>query len=98
MASSTNVSELVLAPKGLAVSEELRCLAHLVEDACPCKTHVSFSFDQALHIAVDVRTLEEVNIVESMLPRLAGGVFQHVSRTSIPNHAFLKRVTATVNR
>lgn len=98
MVSSANVSELVLAPKELAVTEELRDLAHLVEDACPCKTKVSFSFDEALHIAIDVRTIEEVNIVETTLPMLAGGVFQHVMRTSIPNHAFLKRVTATVYR
>jgi hypothetical protein len=98
MASSANVSELVLAPKDLAVTHELLGLAHLVEDACPCKTKISFSFDHALHIAVDVRTLEEAHMVEAMLPRLAGGVFQHVNRSAIPNHAFLKRVTATVNR
>lgn len=98
MAHSANVSELVRAPRGLAVTEELHSLAHLVEEACPCPTRISFSFDHALHIAVDVRTFEEVHIVEATLPGLAGGIFHDVNRTAIPNHAFLKRVTAIVNR
>jgi len=98
MASLAHVSELALPQRTLAVTEELRSLAHLVEEACTCKTRISFSFAQALQIAVDVRTLEEVHMVEATLPRLAGGVFRDISRAAIPNHAFLKRVTATVNR
>lgn len=98
MSNMANVSELVFTTKGLPVTDELLRLAHMVEDACPCKTQVSFTFDHALRIAVDVRTLEEVHIVESTLPQLAGGVFQNIMRSATPHHAFLKRITATVNR
>lgn len=98
MASLANVSEIVFATKGLPVTEELQHLAHLVEDACPCKTHITFSFEHGLRIAVDVRTFEEVHLVETTLPQLAGGVFQNLTRSATPHHAFLKRVSATVNR
>jgi hypothetical protein len=77
MSNMANVSEIVFTTKGLPVTDELLHLAHMVEDACACKTQVSFSFDHALRIAVDVRTLEEVHIVESILPQLAGGVPEH---------------------
>jgi hypothetical protein len=98
MSNLTNVSEIVFTTKGLPVTDELLRLAHMVEAACACKTQVSFSFDHALRIAVDVRTFEDVHIVESILPQLAGGVFQNIMRSATPHHAFLKRVTATVDR
>jgi hypothetical protein len=98
MASLANVSEIVFTTKGLPVTDELLRLAHMVEEACPCKTQVSFSFDHGLRIAVDVRTFEEVHIVETTLPQLAGGVFQNITRSATPHHAFLKRVSAAVNR
>jgi hypothetical protein len=98
MTNVAEISDLVPTGKSMAVSEELHRLAQLVEDACPCKTQISFSFAQDLRIAVDVRTFEEVHIVEATLPRLAGGAFHDITRSATPHHAFLKRVCATVNR
>jgi len=96
--SDSNVAELALAPRTSPISDELRALIHLVEDACPCPMQVSFSFGHELKISIDVRTLEEVHMVETTLPRLAGGLFDNISRSAIPHHAFLKRVSATVHK
>ncbi len=98
MANLANVSPIVRGPKSTPVSDELQALIHMVEDACPCPMQVSFTFTHELRIAIDVRTLEEVHMVETALPGLGGGIFDHITRAAIPHHAFLKRVSATVNR
>lgn len=98
MAQLAEITEMMPVGRTIAVCEELHRLAQMVEDACPCKTQVSFSYTRDLHLAVDVRTFEEVHMVEAILPRLAGGAFCDITRSATPHHAFLKRVCATVRR
>ncbi len=98
MASLANVSPIARGPRNTPVTDELQALIHMVEDACPCPMQVSFSFSHELRIAIDVRTFEEVHMVEAALPGLGGGIFDHITRAAAPHHAFLKRVSATVHR
>ncbi len=85
-------------PRSTLVSDELGKLMALLRASCPSDAVITFLYDGALHVRIDVRTLEEVVAIELMLPRLAAGVFHGVQRGRAPNHSFLHRVTALVER
>ncbi|WBO21671.1 hypothetical protein [Sphingomonas abietis] len=85
-------------PPSTAVSDELRKLMALLSDSLPHDAAISFLFDTRLHVRIDVRQLEQVQAIEMMLPTLGGGIFHDVQRGQAPNHSFLHRVTALVDR
>lgn len=92
------VEQLPGQTRSTVVSSELGKLMDLLRASSPADAVISFLFDGALHVRIDVRTLEEVIAVELMLPSLAGGVFVGIQRGRAPNHSFLHRVTALVER
>lgn len=80
------------------VSEELDRLLALLRAALPSDAAISFLFDGHLRLRVDVRKIEEVMAIEMLLPTLGGGIFHGVQRGQAPNHSFMHRVTALVDR
>ncbi|PTD26352.1 hypothetical protein CV103_04550 [Sphingomonas fennica] len=67
-------------------------------DACPPEAIVSFHYESALHVHIDVRNLEHVTIVEALLPTLGAGIFHDIQRGNSPQHPFFHRVSARVDR
>jgi hypothetical protein len=85
------------------VSAELTKILDALRVACPAHAEISFDFDGALHVHVDVRNLEDVARIESILPTLYMGlptlymgIFDDIRRNSIPHRPFFHRVSATV--
>ncbi len=92
------VGRLPSQPRSTIVSEELGKLMALLREACPADAAISFLFDTMLHVRIDVRTLEQVVAVEMILPTLGAGTFHNIQRGQAPNHSFMHRVTALVER
>ncbi|ARS27671.1 hypothetical protein [Sphingomonas sp. KC8] len=92
------VERIPSAPRPNIVSDELRRIAAMLIDACPPETDVSFHFEDALYVHIDVRNLEHVTIVEAILPKLGAGIFHDIQRGSAPHRPFFHRVSARVDR
>ena len=84
--------------RSMVVSDELNRLMEMLRSACPDEARISFEFDDALRVHIDVRELEDVMAVEALLPTLGQGMFHDVERGLTPHHAFLHRATALVDR
>jgi hypothetical protein len=84
--------------RSTVVSDELDKLLTLLRDSLPREAAISFLFDGKLHLRIDVRQLEQVLAIEMVLPTLGGGIFHDVQRGQAPNHSFMHRVTARVDR
>jgi hypothetical protein len=85
-------------PQSTVVSDELGKLMTLLSASLPKEAAISFLFDTRLRVRIDVRQLEQVLAIEMVLPTLGGGIFHDVQRGQAPNHSFLHRVTALVDR
>lgn len=84
--------------RSTVVSDELGKLLALLRDSLPAEATISFLFDGRLQVRIDVRKLEQVLAIEMILPTLGGGIFRDIQRGQAPNHSFMHRVTARVDR
>jgi hypothetical protein len=80
---------------GLVCSELSRLKTMLLAEL-PFAREVSFEFDTALRVHIDVRSRDEVAQVEGILPMLGGGLFRDLRRAAKPRHPFMQRVSAVV--
>lgn len=80
------------------ISDELNKILNIMREATPKNSIISFDFDGKLHVHVDVRDLEEVMMIEAILPKLGIGLFQDIKRGMTPHQAFRHRVSALVDR
>jgi hypothetical protein len=94
--SESSIEHLPSQPRSNIVSAELTKILDALRVACPAHAEISFDFDGALHVHVDVRNLEDVARIESILPTLYMGIFDDIRRNSIPHRPFFHRVSATV--
>ncbi len=93
-----NVEQMPAPAKSAIVSDELNRIAGAVRAIAPRDAAISFEFSRKLEINIDVRTLEDVARLETLLPTLCGGIFSRVERGPVDNHPFLHRLTALVDR
>ncbi|WFL76169.1 hypothetical protein P7228_09160 [Altererythrobacter arenosus] len=93
-----NIEEIATRSHAKPVTEELSKLKEALKSEFPKAVWIEFEFRQQLRIHIDVRTIEEVTLIEARLPALCGGAFSGVFSGRTPNHAFLHRVTASVDR
>lgn len=78
------------------VTEELNRIVALVREACPENAEVCFDFDGRLHVHIDVRKLEDVTLVQAVLPDVGMGMFSNLSLGKTPNRPFSHRISALV--
>ncbi len=81
----------------MAVSDELGKLTSILRDVCPAEAVISFDYNGALHLHVDVRLIEDVTKIEALLPSLCGGIFHGAQRRMTARHSFFHRVSANVS-
>jgi len=81
----------------MAISEELGRLTRALREICPPDGVISFEYKGALHLHIDVRRLEDVNNIESMLPSLCGGIFHGIRRGMTAHHSFFHRISSLVS-
>jgi len=94
----SSVASIVPAARATPINDELGALRDLVTEICPYDATVAFAFTDRLRLTIDVRTLEEVAALETLLPGLAGGVLTGVTRGATPGHSFRRRLIANVER
>ncbi len=81
-----------------AVSDELARILELLDREFPQAVEIGFTFAGKLQVHIDVRSLEEVTVLDAKLPSMGGGLFSDVRYGGTPGHAFLHRVSALVAR
>lgn len=81
------------------VSGELGKLMDIIKASCPEATSVRFDFDGKLRVHIDVRSRDEIAVIESVLPTLGGGgLFYGLTLGATPHRPFHHRITAFVDR
>ena len=90
--------EQMPAARSTIVSDELNRIQGAVLSVCPTDSDVTFEFDGKLRINIDVRQLDDVARIETLLPTLCGGIFSDMQRGLVDNRPFFHRVTALVAR
>ena len=80
------------------VSDELGRLMGVLREHCGPEAVITFQFDGKLHVHIDVRDIEEVARLESILPALCGGAFSELQRGLSAHHSFFHRISARVAR
>lgn len=80
------------------VSEELGRIRSAVQALSPADAAIGFEYDGRLRINIDVRSLEDVARLETLLPGVCEGLFSNMRRGLVEHHPFLHRLTATVAR
>nr|WP_246359792.1 hypothetical protein [Stakelama sediminis] len=96
-ASESGVERLPT-PRKSSVTNELNAILLMLKEACPEKTVITFDFDGALRVHLDVRATQDIWKIEGLLPTLGGGIFRDIKRGSTPHHPFFHRVSAVVDR
>ena len=96
--NADGVERIPAKPRTQAVSDELRRIKESLVAACPPEAIVTFQFDDALSVHIDVRSLEHVTVVEALLPAMGAGMFHDLQRARAPNRPFFHRVSALVDR
>ncbi len=81
----------------MAVSDELGRLTSMLREVCPTEAVISFDYNGALHLHVDVRLIEDVTKIEALLPSLCGGIFHSAQRRMTARHSFFRRVSFSVS-
>lgn len=92
------VERIPAKPRQQIVSDELRRLRDALLAACPPEAEVSFQFENALHVHIDVRNVEHMTMVEALLPGMGAGLFSDLQRGDSPHRPFFHRITARVDR
>ena len=81
----------------MAISEELGRLTRMLRVVCPAEAMISFEYNGALHLHVDVRLSEDASGIEALLPSLCGGIFHSAQRRMTARHSFFHRVCPRVS-
>src|SRR4051794_36128492 len=78
--------------------DELTKLTDILHGVCPSDAVITFEFAGALHVHIDVRTLEDMTRLETLIPSLAGGAFYDIQRGLAARRSFFHRLSASVAR
>jgi hypothetical protein len=97
-AATASVEQMPTPARSMIISDELNRIMGAVRSVCPEDADLSFGFDGKLQMHIDVRKLEDVARVETLLPTLCGGIFSNLQRGLVDNRPFFHRVTALVER
>jgi hypothetical protein len=97
-AANPVVEPISAASRPLIVSDELARITTAVSAIAPQDADITFEYDGKLRINIDIRKLEDLAKVETLLPGLCGGIFSNLQRGLVENHPFLHRLTALVDR
>jgi len=97
-AAQASVDQLPIPARSTIITDELTRLTGAVRAVSPKDANVTFDFDGALEIHIDVRNLEDIARLEVLLPTLCGHIFANCRRGSVDNHPFFHRLTASVDR
>ena len=97
-ASVASVERFPALPQSNSVTDELNAILSLLRQAFGEEHLISFDFDVALHVHIDVRKKEEVTLVQAILPTLGAGLFYGVALRGTPNRPFYHRISALVAR
>jgi transcriptional regulator of NAD metabolism len=92
------VERLPSATQSTAVSDELNRILTMLREICPKNAVISFDFDGQLHVHIDLRSREDVTVIERLLPSLGLGLFHRISLGETPHHPFFHRISALVAR
>ena len=79
---------------GEKVSPYLLCQPRILREVCPPESVISFEYDGALRLNIDVRRVEDVARIEALLPSLCGGIFHGAQRRLTARHSFFHRISA----
>ena len=93
-----DVERIHAPPPPTTVSDELGKLMGTLREHCGPEAVISFQFDGKLHVHIDVRDMEEIARLESILPSLCGGAFSELQRGLAAHHSFFHRLSARVAR
>src|SRR3954449_1567835 len=93
-----NVEEIFGLTDSTPVSDELQRLPAVLEPLCPEDSVITFDFHGKLRLHIDIRSFEEMTLVERLLPTMCGGIFRDVHRGMSTKHSFFHRLTAVVGR
>lgn len=91
-------AEGVSGRKAAFVSEELTRILDIVRENAPCDAKVSIEFDGRLHLHVDVRHGEEIEVLKKVLPMIGKGIFHTIEVGATPHHPFFHRISALVDK
>ena len=81
----------------MVVSDELGRLTGILREICPPEGVISFEYDGALHLHIDVRRVEDVARIEALLPSLCGGIFHGAQRRLTARRSFFHRISSMVS-
>ena len=96
--TSAEVKPIAISQKSSVVTDELTKLTDILHGICPSDAVITFEFVGGLHVHVDVRTLEDMTRLETLMPSLAGGVFYDIQRGLAARRSFFHRLSASVAR
>lgn len=86
------------AERNKPISKELERLIEPIHAEFPHAVSISFEFQKALQLHVDLRSLQEAHVAEARLPTLCDGIFSQIFCGTSPHHPFFHRVSARVDR
>jgi hypothetical protein len=92
------LSTLPRAEPSTIVSDELSRIRSTVQSLSPADAAIGFEYDGRLRINIDVRFVEDVARLETLLPSACDGLFFNIQRRLVEHHPFLHRLTASVAR
>ena len=92
------VEDIGPAERNRTISKELERLIEPIHAEFPHAVSISFEFQKALQLHVDLRSLEEAHVAEARLPALCGGIFSQIFCGTSPHHPFFHRVSAKVDK
>lgn len=95
-AELTGTVERLPVPSASGVTDELNRIFSMLRDVAPRDATISFDFDGKLHAHIDVKKREQVTVLETVLPVVAGGLFQDLRMSGTPNRPFCHRLSAVV--
>jgi hypothetical protein len=99
MAEPSNVEEVTRLPSRKDHPQVTLALQRMTDELrglCPAHVVIAFRFDGRLHVDIDLRTLEEVALVEHLLPTALGGILVNIRRGKAAL-SFSHRITADVD-
>ena len=96
--ASDDVKTIPTLQKSNVVTDELTKLTDILHGVCPSDAVIMFEFAGALHVHIDVRSIEDMTRLETLMPSLAGGVFYDIQRGLAARRSFFHRLSASVAR
>jgi hypothetical protein len=94
--NAEDVARLPLRKEQPDITLALQRMSDELRSVCPANVLIAFRFDTKLHVDIDVRTLEDVALVEHILPVALGGTLSNVRRGKAAL-SFFHRITAEVD-